>query len=109
MGAVACVPTFVGTRRSIGGRMDRRAAIDEWISTIARVLGLVGLVAFSAKWMATGKIEPTLVAAAGGLYGLGKAGEALAALRRTPVPAPPPIPDTTTGAPRSSGESDGKA
>lgn len=80
--------------------MDRRSTIDEWVSTIARVVGLVGLIAFSVKWMATGRIEPTLVAAAGGLYGLGKAGEALAALRRTPSPVPPPIPDTTTGAPR---------
>lgn len=71
--------------------MERAQSIDQWISLAARLVGLAGLVAFGIVWITTNRVEPLLVAAAGGLYGLGKGGEAIALLRQPP-PAPPAIP-----------------
>jgi hypothetical protein len=74
--------------------VNRRTALDEWISTIGRFAGLVFLIVFGVVWILTQHVEPLLVASFGGLYGLSRGGEAIALLRRGP-PTPPPVPDTT--------------
>jgi hypothetical protein len=81
----------------------RAKQIDEWISLAARLVGLLGLVAFAVEWFVTKRIEPLLVASAGGLYGLGKGGEALAILRHSPPAPQPPAPETTSDTDRPDG------
>lgn len=66
----------------------RRQTLDEWASTVARWIGLAGLVAFAVVWIVTHRVEPLLVGAFGGLYGLGNLGAAAAALRQ-PVTSGP--------------------
>jgi hypothetical protein len=75
--------------------VNRRAQLDEWISVVGRLVGLVFLIVFGVVWVLTQHVEPLLVASFGALYGIAKGGEALALLRRAP-PEPPSVPDTTT-------------
>lgn len=64
--------------------MNRRTSVDEWVSTIARIVGLIGLITFGLVWGFTGRIEPVLVMMSGGLYGIGQFGAAIGELRRPP-------------------------
>lgn len=64
--------------------MVRRQEFDAWLSTIARAIGMIGLIAFGVVWIVSDRVEPVLVTTAGILYGLGKGGEALATLRNGP-------------------------
>jgi hypothetical protein len=71
--------------------VNRRTALDEWISTLGRAAALLLLVAFGVVWILTRQVEPLLVAAMSTIYGIGRAASALVELRR-PDPRPPPTP-----------------
>lgn len=79
----------------------RRGTFDAWVSSIARLVGLALLLAFGVAWIITKQSEPVLIGAALTLYGAGALGRAKSIAEHGP-PTPAPVPDTTTGAPRSS-------
>lgn len=56
---------------------------------IVQLVGLGLIVAFSLFWALTGRVEPTLIAAAGGLVGIGQGLSALEALRAAGKGEPP--------------------
>jgi hypothetical protein len=62
--------------------MAKGLSFDVVIARLGRAVGLIGLVAFGAKWMVTGDSEPGLTVAFGGMYAGGQGLEALAHLRR---------------------------
>lgn len=70
--------------------MDRRRAIEGWLTTTGQAVGLLGLIAFGIEWIVTKQVNSLLVATAGGMYGLGKGGEALSALRQSSAPGHSP-------------------
>jgi len=74
--------------------VNRRTALDEWISTLGRLAALLLLIAFGVVWIFTRQVEPLLVATMATIYGVARAASAVAVLRR-PEPPPPPVPDTT--------------
>ncbi len=70
----------------------RARTAAEWGAVLPQWVGMAGLLLQLAFWMATGKVEPFLLSAFGGLIFVGQAGEAVVALRR----GPPPIPSCMT-------------
>lgn len=77
--------------------MNRRArTAQEWGAVLPQWLGMAGLVFCTVVWLISGRIEPLLLSAFGGLIAIGQAGTALTITRQGP-PTPPPVPDTTVG------------
>lgn len=66
----------------------RARSAQEWGAVLPQWLGMAGLVFCAIFWAATGRIEPLLLSAFGGLIFVGQAGEAVVLLRRAP-PTPP--------------------
>lgn len=62
-------------------------------------LGMLLLVFCAVFWAVTNRLEPMLLAAAGGLLGTSQGLDALAGLKQSP-PVPPPVPDKTAGQPK---------
>lgn len=74
--------------------MNRRFAphsLQEYGAVLPQWLGMLGVVACFIFWAFTGRLEPLLLSAFGGLIFVGQAGEAFAILVRSP-----PEPPTTT-------------
>lgn len=63
---------------------------SEWASALPRWLGMLGLIACFAVWIATGRVEPLFVTAFGGLLTVGQGADALTELREPPNPPVPP-------------------
>jgi hypothetical protein len=57
---------------------------------VLQVVGLAVFLFFVAFWAVTGRVEPTLLAAAGGLIGAGLYADARRALTTSNQPTPPP-------------------
>lgn len=66
---------------------------------VLQVVGLLVFVFFVGFWAVTGRVEPTLLAAAGGLIGAGLYADARRALTTGERPTPPP-----PGAPDANGQ-----
>ena len=62
----------------------------EWGAVLPQWLGMLALLLQLVFWMATGKVEPFLLTAFGGLIFVGQAGEAVVALRKLPSESPSP-------------------
>lgn len=75
-----------------------RKAAEEWAPVLTLYLGMVVLIFCAIFWAFTNRLEPYLLATAGGLLGTSQGLDAIAGMRRPP-PAPPPLPDTTVGPP----------
>lgn len=69
---------------------------QEWGAALPQWLGMVGLIFCAAFWAVTGRIEPLLLSAFGGLIAVGQGAGALTALKAM-TPPPPPVPDSTVG------------
>lgn len=67
---------------------DRARSAQEWGAVLPQWLGMAGLVFCALVWLATGRIEPLLLSAFGGLIFVGQAGEAVVTLKRNPPVAP---------------------
>lgn len=63
--------------------------LEEWGAVMPQWIGMGGLVFCALFWAWTGRIEPLLLSAFGGLIFVGQAGEAVVNLRKAP---PPPSP-----------------
>lgn len=74
--------------------LTRARLADIWAPILTRYLGMVGVVFCATWWAATGRLEPVLLAAFGGLIGIGQGADAIRSMREAP-PVPPPVPDTT--------------
>jgi hypothetical protein len=68
--------------------------LQEYGAVLPQWLGMTGLVFCAIVWLITGRIEPLLMSAFGGLIFVGQAGEAYTSLKKGP-PTPPPVPDST--------------
>lgn len=79
----------------------RRELAEDWAPILTMYLGMAILVFCAIFWALTNRLEPYLLAAAGGTLGTSQGLDAMASLRRPP-PQPPPVPDSTVG----EGESD---
>lgn len=77
--------------------MSRRQAAESWAPVIVMYLGMALLIFCAIFWAATNRLEPMLLAAAGGLLGTSQGLDALHGLKYGPPDPPPPIPDTTVG------------
>jgi len=53
---------------------------------LPQFLGMVGLIVCFVFWAVTGRLEPLLLSAFGGLIFVGQAGEAAAGMRQRPPP-----------------------
>lgn len=70
-------------RPSTVRKVDRRTAVDGWVSTIARIVGLILIASFGVVWIVTAlqgnaQTDPVLVGAGLTLYGVGVLGRARA-------------------------------
>lgn len=79
------------------GRSPRETA-EEWGPVLTLYLGMATLIFCAIFWAFTNRLEPYLLATAGGLLGTSQGLDAIAGMKRPP-PAPPPIPDSTVGPP----------
>lgn len=57
---------------------------------VLQVVGLVVFLFFVGFWAVTGRVEPTLLAASGGLIGAGLYADAKRSLATDQLPTPPP-------------------
>jgi hypothetical protein len=71
----------------MGGR-GRHEEFLEWFPVVSRYLGAAGLVFCATVWLATDRLEPTLLGMFGALLGLSQGTDALKSLK--PPPADPP-------------------
>ena len=80
--------------------------MQEWGAVLPQYLGMAGLIFVAGFWAATGRLEPLLLSAFGGLIAAGQGLDALVNLKTAP-PIPPPLPDTTV-APTPPSADDGR-
>lgn len=76
--------------------LTRARLADTWAPILTRYLGMVGIVFCAVVWALTGRLEPVLLAAFGGLIGIGQGADAIRSMK-DPPPVPPPLPDTSVG------------
>lgn len=80
---------------------EQRQAAAEWAPILTMYLGMAILVFCAVFWAFTNRVEPYLLAAAGGALGTSQGLGALAGLRKPPPlpePEPPKPPTPTEGA-----------
>lgn len=75
----------------------RARAADLWAPILTKYLGMAGVVFCASVWLAANRLEPVLLAAFGGLIGIGQGADAIRSMRESP-PVPPPVPDTSAAA-----------
>jgi hypothetical protein len=71
--------------------VNRARSAQEWGAVLPQFLGMGGLVFCALVWLASGRIEPLLLSAFGGLIFVGQAGEAVVTLKRSPPDQRPPV------------------
>lgn len=76
--------------------LTRARSADIWAPILARYLGMAGVMFCAVVWTLTGRLEPVLLAAFGGLIGIGQGADAIRSMKDTPA-VPPPLPDSTVG------------
>lgn len=74
-------------------------AASEWGPVLTLYLGMAVLIFCAVFWAFTNRLEPYLLATAGGLLGTSQGLDAIAGLKQPPPSPPPPLPDTTVGVP----------
>lgn len=78
--------------------LTRARLADTWAPILTRYLGMAGVIFCAVVWATTGRLEPVLLAAFGGLIGIGQGADAIRSMKDAP-PVPPPVPDTSVGPP----------
>lgn len=84
-------------------RVSHRQAAQDWAPVVTMYLGMLILVFCAVFWALTNRLEPYLLAAAGGTLGTSQGLDALAGLRMPPPDPPPPVPDSTVEAAKETG------